>query len=624
MNKGKRGRFVPVAIILTGFCLLGIALYGRDVMLNYKKSEPVLSLLDDSRFLSMEEEKEPSCLFLWDSQDETSQQAKQEMPQVLKDMKVKVEDVDIRNGQYPEISRFETVVAAFGDYGAAGEYFLELMDWVKDGGRLLILCPPKVDSIFRAFSQNMGIQSYSSDFYQVTGIRIRDGFMIRGDQTDYRIEDPFESSLLLEVNEASHVYLVSADEKEIPLLWSCGSGAGKVVFDNIGIYEKDFRGFHCAAYSLLEDACVWPVINGAAFYLDDFPTPTPVGSNFYTKRDYGISTADFYEKIWWPDILEIGRKYGIRYTGMLIASNDTETKPPYRASEDNGKYRYYGNLILDNGGEIGIHGFNHQPLVREGFEKEFKREELDEMDYEKDLQHQFWESNEDIGEALRETDRFYQHVFSQETAAVYSPPDNILSLESRALLPQILPGLKAVAGSYESGVFVHGQEFQVAEDRIVELPRISSGVRVDQYDRISIVSELNMHFVGAHSIRPEDVFNADKGAGEGWEILKKDLDGYLEWFYGASPKIRNLTGSELAAAVQRFYYIDVTKTMTQEQLSLDLDNFKDEAWFFLRMNTWEPKDPESCVKGGTLKRLERNLYLLKAEESHVEINREVK
>lgn len=624
MNKGKSGRFIPVAIILTGFCLLGIALYGRDTTLNYKKSEEVLGLIDDDQLEISESEKEPACLFLWDSQDEASQQAKQEMPQVLKDMKVKVADVDIRNGQYPEISGFETVVAAFGDYGAAGEYFVGLMDWVKDGGRLLILCPPKADSVFRAFSQNMGIQSYSSDLYQVTGIRIRDGFMIRGDQADYRIEDPFESALLLEVNESSHVYLVSADEKEIPLLWSCDSGDGKVVFDNIGIYEKDFRGFHCAAYSLLEDACVWPVINGSAFYLDDFPAPTPVGSNFYTKRDYGINTADFYEKIWWPDILEIGRKYGIRYTGMLIASNDTETKPPYRASEDNGKYRYYGNLILGNGGEIGIHGFNHQPLVREGVEKEFKREDLDEMDYEKNLQHRFWESNEDIGEALRETDRFYQHVFSQETAAVYSPPDNILSLESRALLPQILPGLKAVTGSYESGAFVHGQEFQVAEDKIVELPRISSGVRVDQYDRISIVSELNMHFVGSHSIRPEDVFNADKGAGEGWEILKKDLAGYLEWFYGASPKIRNLTGSELAAAVQRFYYIDVTKTMTQEQLSLDLDNFKDEAWFFLRMNTWEPKDPESCVKGGTLKRLEGNLYLLKAEESHVEINREVK
>lgn len=596
MNKGKIGRFIPVAIILTGFCFLGIALYGRDATLNYKKSEAVLSLIDDNQFQIRESEREAVCLFLWDSQDETSQLARQDIPQILKDMKVTFETVDIRDGEYPDINGFQTAVAAFGDYAAVGEYFIELMDWVKDGGRLLVLCPPKIDAVFRAFSQNMGIQSYRSDFYQVSGIRIRDGFMVRGDQTDYRIEDPFESALLLETNEYSHIYLVSADEKEIPLLWSCDSGDGRVVFDNIGIYEKDFRGFHCGAYSLLEDACVYPVINGAAFYLDDFPAPTPVGSNFYAKRDYGVNTAEFYEKIWWPDIMEMARKYGIRYTGMLIASYATETKPPYLASEDNGKYRYYGNMILDNGGEIGIHGFNHQPLVKE-----------------------IWENNENMGAALREVNRFYQSVFPQETAAVYSPPDNILSCESRALLPQILPDIRAVAGSYHSGDLVYGQEFQVEEDGIVELPRISSGVRVDSRSRMAAVSELNMHFVGSHYIQPEDVFNAEEGAGEGWATLKTELDQYLEWFYGASPEIRNLTGSELAAAVQRFYYIDVKKTMTEDRLSLDLENFKDEAWFFLRMNDWEPKDPESCVKGGTLKRLEGNLYLLKAEESHVEI-----
>lgn len=596
MNKGKIGRFIPVAIILTGFCFLGIALYGRDATLNYKKSEAVLSLIDDNQFQIRESEREAVCLFLWDSQDETSQLARQDIPQILKDMKVTFETVDIRDGEYPDINGFQTAVAAFGDYAAVGEYFIELMDWVKDGGRLLVLCPPKIDAVFRAFSQNMGIQSYRSDFYQVSGIRIRDGFMVRGDQTDYRIEDPFESALLLETNEYSHIYLVSADEKEIPLLWSCDSGDGRVVFDNIGIYEKDFRGFHCGAYSLLEDACVYPVINGAAFYLDDFPAPTPVGSNFYAKRDYGVNTAEFFEKIWWPDIMEIARKYGIRYTGMLIASYATETKPPYLASEDNGKYRYYGNMILDNGGEIGIHGFNHQPLVKE-----------------------IWENNENMGAALREVNRFYQSVFPQETAAVYSPPDNILSCESRALLPQILPDIRAVAGSYHSGDLVYGQEFQVEEDGIVELPRISSGVRVDSRSRMAAVSELNMHLVGSHYIQPEDVFNAEKGAGEGWATLKTELDQYLEWFYGASPEIRNLTGSELAAAVQRFYYIDVKKTMTEDRLSLDLENFKDEAWFFLRMNDWEPKDPESCVKGGTLKRLEGNLYLLKAEESHVEI-----
>ena len=50
---------------------------------------------------------------------------------------------------------------------------------------------------------------------------------------------------------------------------------GKFVVDNFGLYEKVVRGFYAASYSLLTDVGVYPVINGSAFYLDDFPSPVP-------------------------------------------------------------------------------------------------------------------------------------------------------------------------------------------------------------------------------------------------------------------------------------------------------------------------------------------------------------
>ena len=46
------------------------------------------------------------------------------------------------------------------------------------------------------------------------------------------------------------------------------------------------RGFYAASYSLLTDVGVYPVINGSAFYLDDFPSPVPEGDATYVKRDY--------------------------------------------------------------------------------------------------------------------------------------------------------------------------------------------------------------------------------------------------------------------------------------------------------------------------------------------------
>jgi hypothetical protein len=38
---------------------------------------------------------------------------------------------------------------------------------------------------------------------------------------------------------------------------------------NLGIYVKAVRGIFSAAYSLLSDCTIYPVINGSAFYLDD-------------------------------------------------------------------------------------------------------------------------------------------------------------------------------------------------------------------------------------------------------------------------------------------------------------------------------------------------------------------
>ena len=68
---------------------------------------------------------------------------------------------------------------------------------------------------------------------------------------------------------------------------------GTVVVDNFGIMDKAYRGFHCAAYSLLGESCVYPVVNGATFYIDDFPAPVPEGNGEYITRDYDLTVDEF-------------------------------------------------------------------------------------------------------------------------------------------------------------------------------------------------------------------------------------------------------------------------------------------------------------------------------------------
>ena len=99
--------------------------------------------------------------------------------------------------------------------------------------------------------------------------------------------------------------------------------------DNIGVYDKIMRGIYAASFSLLCDAAAYPVINSSVFYLDDFPSPVPGGDGTYIRRDYRMSIADFYSKVWWPDLVKLAQQYSIRFTGVMIENyeDDTQSTP---------------------------------------------------------------------------------------------------------------------------------------------------------------------------------------------------------------------------------------------------------------------------------------------------------
>ncbi len=101
----------------------------------------------------------------------------------------------------------------------------------------------------------------------------------------------------------STVHIVSADELKMPLLWEFNFEKGRFVFINTDQFnEKDDRGMVGAAYGLLQDVFVYPVINTSVFFIDDFPSPIPIGSNDLITNQYGMDINQFYTNIWWPDL----------------------------------------------------------------------------------------------------------------------------------------------------------------------------------------------------------------------------------------------------------------------------------------------------------------------------------
>ena len=410
------------------------------------------------------------------------------------------------------------------------------------------------------------------------------------------------------MRETAHVWAKTGDTGA-PLIWSNDCGSGRTVVCNIGIYDKVMRGFYASAISLLGDATAYPVINSAVFYLDDFPSPVPSGDGTYIKRDYGLSIADFYTKVWWPDLQKLAQKYDIRYTGVMIENYEdvvNQIEPVRQA--DTTQFRYFGGMLLQMGGELGFHGYNHQPLA------------LSDTDYGTLYDYKTWKNKDTLVAALNELIAFQDEVLPNAHGSVYVPPSNILSARARKIIGKDVPRIKTIASTYfEDGTDLpYVQEFGVASDGIVEQPRIVSGGMVDDtYMRLAAVSELNMHYVSTHFMHPDDLLDPDRGAKEGWEVYKGGLTEYLDWLTTSAPDLRHQTGSECSGAIQRFSSVTVSVDTAADAWTLSLGNFHDEAWLMFRANNGEP----GAVSGGEITHLTGDLYLVKATDKTVTIER---
>lgn len=554
--------------------------------------------------------QKPTCLVITDSDQDSVDDVKDQFDQILLDMKIAHRDVDIATDgadAIPSLTSFDRVIVLIPSLDGLGTHLTDIMSWVSAGGSLMLGMTPDNSNYLQAIASKLGIESAGYDYATAESIVPSDDFMLGGGER-YEFSDPFDSSLSVSLRETAHVWAKTGDAGT-PLIWSNDCGSGHTVVCNIGIYDKVMRGFYASAISLLGDATAYPVINSVVFYLDDFPSPVPSGDGTYIKRDYGLSIADFYTKVWWPDLQKLAQKYGIRYTGVMIENYEdavNQTEPARQA--DTTQFRYFGGMLLQMGGELGFHGYNHQPLA------------LWDTDYGTLYDYKTWKNKETLVASLNELIAFQDEVLPNAHGSVYVPPSNILSARVRKLIGTDVPRIKTIASTYfEDGTDLpYVQEFGVASDGIVEQPRIVSGGMVDDsYMRLAAVSELNMHYVSTHFMHPDDLLDPDRGAKEGWEVYKGGLTDYLDWLSKSAPDLRRQTGSECSGAIQRFSSVTVSVDTSADAWTLSLGNFHDEAWLMFRANNGEP----GAVTGGEITHLTGDLYLVKATDKTVTIAR---
>lgn len=612
-DRAGRFRWMGLLVVWAVFIAMAAVLLVERAGVQYSAGQHKLGMLaanDAVPASSAMFGQKPTCLVITDSDQDSVDDVKDQFDQILLDMKIAHRDVDIATDgadAIPSLTSFDRVIVLMPSLDGLGTHLTDIMSWVSAGGSLMLGMTPDNSNYLQAIASKLGIESAGYDYATAESIVPSDDFMLGGGER-YEFSDPFDSSLSVSLRETAHVWAKTGDAGT-PLIWSNDCGSGHTVVCNIGIYDKVMRGFYASAISLLGDATAYPVINSAVFYLDDFPSPVPSGDGTYIKRDYGLSIADFYTKVWWPDLQKLAQKYGIRYTGVMIENYEdavNQTEPARQA--DTTQFRYFGGMLLQMGGELGFHGYNHQPLA------------LWDTDYGTLYDYKTWKNKETLVASLNELIAFQDEVLPNAHGSVYVPPSNILSARVRKLIGTDVPRIKTIASTYfEDGTDLpYVQEFGVASDGIVEQPRIVSGGMVDDsYMRLAAVSELNMHYVSTHFMHPDDLLDPDRGAAEGWEVYKGGLTDYLDWLTKSAPDLRRQTGSECSGAIQRFSSVTVSMDTSADAWTLSLGNFHDEAWLMFRANNGEP----GTVTGGEITHLTGDLYLVKATDKTVTIAR---
>lgn len=602
-------RFKGTLVIVLVFAVIASILLVELSGVRFRYAQKKLDLLEKEQIVTKTQAYDSlrkDTLLLYNSAEPSSDSAFAQFQIMLEDMKWGAQMVDLAAHPVPDFDGYGVVIVLLGDLSPMGEKLIDLCKWVHDdGGNVYLPLTIEQNAYSSAIENRIGIEE-SYEYSLVDEIYVDGDFMIGGDKA-YVVTDAYESARTVQLNpKTTRVHARVKDASGVPVIWETDYGEGKFVVNNFGMCDKAYRGFFSASLSLFGDVALYPVINGSTFYLDDFPSQIPEGSNEYIQRDFQTTTRDFYINIWWPDMMNFSDKYGLKYTGLAIECYDDAVDGTTDANPDTGTFLNFGNMLLRKGGELGYHGYNHQPLC------------LNDKDYKGIFDYKTWESPEAMEKAFQHLVDFCDELFPDVDLSVYVPPSNLMSEDGRQMLIEEFPQVKTLSGIYlpdDVLDFCLLQEYEVDENGVVDQPRVISGCDIDDFMTMGAFSELNFHYINNHFTHPDDALDPDRGAILGWTELRNRFDEFLNGLYTSAPGLRNFTGTEFSAAVQRFAAVAPQTRLDETHLELEIQNFYDDAQFLVRFNEKEP----GTVTGGKLTHLTGKLYLLEAYRDTVTV-----
>jgi hypothetical protein len=521
--------------------------------------------------------------------------------QLKKTLDYMKKDYDIieYNGVEDQKSQYDSIFITFERLDLL-ENVEEYFDYANNGGSLVFLVRPVADKTFEKISSNLGIKSFLNKLYDNTGVRIHDDTLIAAEGFVSDTGAISNSAIKLSLDDSAQIHISAFDKN--PLLWSKNYGSGKLIFFNgTALNEKSNRGLIASIISLAKPDLIYPVINVKMLHIDDFPAPVPEGTDKQIYEEFSRDIPKFYREVWWADMIKLAKKYDLKYSGFVIETYNDDTKPPFKGAENSMKKNLllYGRDLMSIGGEIGLHGYNHQSLAPAGYIKQ-------------ELGYKDWQSTDDMAESVKELINFINSVFANYELRSYVPPSNILSPDGREAVKQANPHLLVIASVYYDNLEgdVYSQEFEIADDGIIEFPRITSGYLKSDEIMWSIYNGINLYGVFSHFIHPDDVLDIERSSGIGWTEMMEEFDALIGEVMNKYKWLRKFTISSAAYELQKYIECKPYVEYTGNLINIYTDNYRKDIYCIFRTEK-QIKSAQNC----DYKKISDTAYLLELKDN---------
>lgn len=536
--------------------------------------------------------KQDQILFVYDPHESESIDIRDNMTKTLDYMKKAYKTVPISK-MPADLADYKNVVIGFSNLEEAGEMNL-LMDYVAKGGRVFFAIRPELTDSFYEIYRSLGIYEAGDDYEDAEGIKMDSDLLLKS--RNLTIDDDFiyNSALAVHLDESCRVYASSIDG--IPLLWSTKYGKGTImVLNGTMLDDKLNRGIITGALSYLNEDYIYPIMNSKVVYIDDFPAPFPEGNAEYIYNDYNRSTAAFFRDIWWPDVEQIATKNDVKYTGLLIETYNNHVKPPFNDRLAKENLKIYGRDLIKSGGEIGIHGYNHQSLT------------LD-QDQVEDLGYKAWESEQDMVASLKELQAFFHSIFPNYRLRTYVPPSNVLSETGKKAIHEAIPSIDILASLYikDEENISYIQEYEVGKT-FIELPRLTSDYHYNDENKWTIANSATLSGIFSHFIHPDDILDPDRNEGDNWAELSKQYGAMISDVKKKFPWMRAMTASESAENLKSFLNSQVYLNQQDNRIEAYINHFSGQLDFMLRSDKQIKK-----IAGGSFVKASDDRYIVHA------------